>query len=128
MRISRGPTEKTLGHATSSGQEIAIAPPSEERSCYAAADVHNDPVATEGEATLAANLHALQACIGNPPPSAIEIAPRQHLARGLRFNPALYNWMVFWVAPGTSPRDIQPPFEGNKLEDDTEADVREEKM
>lgn len=58
---------------------------------------------------LVSKLQALQACIGQPPPSCAEITHRQHLARDLRLDPSLYNWVVFGLSPGSSPRDVRAP-------------------
>ena len=65
-------------------------------------------------------LQELQSCIGQPPTTFGEITRRQHLVRDLRLDPALYNWSIFGIAPGPSPRDVRAPLVSMELVDDSD--------
>ena len=76
------------------------------------------PKAKTSTVDLEKNLYELQACIGQPLPDYSEVLRRQMLARDLRLDPSLYNWMVFGIAPGTSPHDVRAPLGSRELEED----------
>ena len=78
------------------------------------------PKAKTPVVALEKNLSELQACIGQPLPDYSEVLRRQMLARDLRLDPSLYNWMVFGIAHGTSPRDVRAPMGSRELEEDSE--------
>ena len=78
------------------------------------------PKAKTSTVDLEKNLSELQACIGQPMPDYSEVLRRQMLARELRLDPSLYNWVVFGIAPGTSPHDVRAPMGSRELEEGLE--------
>ena len=80
----------------------------------------NSPTTKTSIPDLEKNLHELQACIGKPPLAYTEVPRRQMLARDLRLDPSLYNWMVVGISPGTSPRDVRAPLGSRELEEETD--------
>ena len=68
--------------------------------------------------TIDRNHQELQACAGHPHPAFTEITRRQDVARDIRPAPSLCRWIVFGVAPGTSPRDSRTPLISSELDDD----------